>query len=65
MELLSDVIFWFGVIVTAATSIVATLEKVAAITPTTKDDEYVGRVKKYLSYLSAIADYVSVWNVKK
>lgn len=56
---------WLGVIVVAATSIVAALEKVAAVTPTTKDDEYVGKAKVALGYVSALLDKVSVWTTKK
>ena len=56
---------WLGIIVTAATSIVAALEKVAEVTPTTKDDEYVGKAKAALGYVAAVLDKVSVWTSKK
>lgn len=62
---LQDGFMWFGIIVGAATSIVAALEKVAAVTPTTKDDEYVGKAKVALGYVSALLDKVSVWTTKK
>lgn len=62
---LQDGFMWLGVIVVAATSIVAALEKVAAVTPTTKDDEYVGKAKVALGYVSAFLDKVSVWTTKK
>lgn len=62
---LQDGFMWFGIIVGAATSIVAALEKVAKVTPTTKDDEYVGKAKVALGYVSAFLDKVSVWTTKK
>lgn len=62
---LQDGFMWLGVIVVAATSIVAALEKVAAVTPTTKDDEYVSKAKAFLGYVSALLDKVSVWTTKK
>lgn len=62
---LQDGFMWLGVIVVAATSIVAALEKVAEVTPTTKDDEYVSKAKVFLGYVSAFLDKVSVWTTKK
>lgn len=60
-----DGFMWLGIIVTAATSIVAALEKIAEVTPTTKDDEYVSKAKVALGYVSALLDKVSVWTTKK
>ena len=65
LTIAQDVFMWMGVVVTAATSIVAALEKVAAVTPTTKDDEYVSKAKVALGYISTILDKVSVWTTKK
>lgn len=42
---------WLGIIVTAATAIVAALEKVAEVTPTSKDDEYIGKAKQWLCFV--------------
>lgn len=47
-------------VVGAAAVIVAGLEKVAAITPTTKDDKYVGVAKKALGYVSYWLDVISM-----
>lgn len=65
MEYIESIFMWLGIIVTAATAIVAALEKVAEVTPTTKDDEYIGKAKQWLGFVSAILDKVSVWNTKK
>jgi len=62
---LQDGFMWLGINVTEATSIVAALEKIAEVTPTTKDDEYVGKAKVALGYVSALLDKVSVWTTKK
>lgn len=62
---LQDGFMWLGLIVTAATTIVAALEKIAEVTPTTKDDVFVGKAKAALGYVAAILDKVSVWNSKK
>lgn len=65
MEQLENIFTIVGVVVTASSAIVAGLELIANITPTTKDDEILSKVKKWLSIASAILDKVSVWNVKK
>ena len=65
MTYLQDGFMYVGIVVTAATAIVAALEKIAEVTPTTKDDEYIGKAKKWLGVVSAILDKVSVWNAKK
>lgn len=65
MEYIESIFMWLGIIVTAATAIVAALEKIAEVTPTTKDDEYIGKAKQWLGFVSAILDKVSVWNTNK
>lgn len=50
-----------GALVTAATLIVAGLDKIAQITPTTKDDEYIGKARAVLVKVSALLDKVSVY----
>lgn len=50
-----------GALVTAATLIVAGLDKIAQITPTTKDDEYVGKARAVLAKVSGLLDKVSVY----
>lgn len=47
------------VVVGAAAVIVKGLETLAGITPTTKDDKYVGLVAKYLGYVSYYLDILS------
>jgi len=54
-----------GAVVTAATLIVAGLDKLAQITPTTKDDEAVGKAKAFLSKVSSVLDKVSVYTTVK
>ena len=46
-------------VVGAAALIVKGLETLAGITPTTKDDKYVGVVAKYLGYVSYYLDILS------
>ena len=65
LTIAQDAFMWMGIVVTAATTIVAALEKVAAVTPTTKDDEYLSKAKVALGYVSTILDKVSVWTTKK
>lgn len=60
MELLEQILMIIGAVVSGATLIVLGLEKIAGITPTTKDDEFVGKVKRALGYVSAILDRLSV-----
>lgn len=62
---LQDGFMYVGIVVTAATAIVAALEKVAEVTPTAKDDEYISKAKQWLGVVSAILDKVSVWDTKK
>ena len=60
MELLEQILMIIGAVVSGATLIVLGLEKIAGITPTTKDDEFVGKVKRALGYVSAILDRFAV-----
>ena len=46
-------------VVGAAALIVKGLETLAGITPTTKDDKYVGLAAKYLGYVSYYLDILS------
>lgn len=50
-----------GALVTAATLIVAGLDKIAQITPTPKDDEYIGKARALLIKVSSVLDKVSVY----
>ena len=65
VEQITAVFTILGIINAAATAIVAGLEQLAGITPWTKDDVYVGRAKKFLSYTSLVLDKFSSWNLKK
>lgn len=48
------------IVVGAAAVIVKGLETIAGITPTTKDDKYVGYLAKGLSYVSHWLDVISM-----
>lgn len=65
IQYFQDGLMYFGALVLFATTVVGALEKFAAVTPTTKDDEFVAKAKQYLGVVSAILDKLSVWNVKK
>lgn len=43
-----------------ASVLVQALEKIAKITPNTKDDEYIGVIKKYLGYAASILNFVAL-----
>lgn len=60
MELVEQLLMIIGGVVSGATLIVLGLEKIAAVTPTTKDDKYVGKAKRVLGWLSDILDRLSV-----
>ena len=60
MELLEQILMIIGAVVSGATLIVLGLEKIAGITPTTKDDEFVGKVKRALGYVSDLLDRFAV-----
>ena len=64
MEMLETVLMWVGIIVTFCTTMVVALEKIAEVTPTTKDDEYVATAKKWLGYVSAFLDNFNVYTTK-
>lgn len=64
MEIILNAFALIGVVVTAATMIVAGLEKIAEITPTTKDDKAVATAKRFLGKVSAILDHVNVYTTK-
>lgn len=65
MELLEQILMIIGAVVSGATLIVLGLEKIAAVTPTTKDDEFVGKLQRGLGYVSAILDRFAVHPTKK
>lgn len=65
MELIETILAILGAVVAGATLIVAGLDKIAAVTPTTKDDEYVGKLKKALGYVSDILDRFAIHPTKK
>lgn len=47
-------------IVGTASIIFKALEKIAHVTPTTKDDEFVSKVRKALGFLSALLDRLAL-----
>lgn len=61
---LDSILVVIGAVVVGCTAIVAGLEKIASITPSTKDDEYVGKLKKALGVVSGLLDYFSVYRTK-
>jgi hypothetical protein len=65
MELFEQVMFWAGTVITGATMLQGLLEYIAGITPSTKDDEFVTKTKKYLGFASAILDKLSILTPKK
>jgi hypothetical protein len=54
---MGNIVEWLeiiAVVVGGASMIVLGLEKIAGVTPSTKDDEYVGKAKKVLGKVSEI-----------
>lgn len=47
-------------IIGAASLLVAAAEKIAGITPSTKDDYYVGKAKKFLGSITAVLDKIAL-----
>lgn len=48
------------VVIGSASLIVAALEKIAGITPNTKDDYYVGKAKRFLGRVTVIIDKIAL-----
>lgn len=63
-ELLVNALAIIGAVVSASTLIVLGLEKLAEITPTTKDDKAVASVKVFLGKVSAFLDNFNVYTTK-
>lgn len=63
-EYIINALTFIGGVVTVSTVIVAALERVAEITPSTKDDKYVGIAKKWLGYVSYVLDPLNVYTTK-
>lgn len=57
---LSTVFTYIGMAVTIATILVGAFDKIAAITPSTKDDVLASRLAKGLSILVSVLDVLSV-----
>lgn len=51
---------YIATIAGAASMIVMALEKIAGITPTTKDDYYVGKAKRALGKVTAVLDKIAL-----
>lgn len=64
MESIQEWVVIILAVVGGASSIVLGLEKIAKVTPSTKDDYYVGKAKRGLGWVSAILDKVAL-NPKK
>lgn len=54
-----------GVVVSAASLVVAGLDKLASITPTDKDDKALAAAARGLGFVSAVLDKVSIWQWKR
>lgn len=65
MELIEQILTIVGAVVVGATFIVKGLEVIAAVTPTTKDDVFVGKLKRGLGYLADLLDRFAVHPTKK
>lgn len=62
-QVLQTVFAIFAVLATivgSASAIVAALDKIAAITPTTKDDMIVGKAKRYIGIAVAVLDRIAL-----
>lgn len=57
---LDQIFTYVGMAVTIATVLVAAFDKIAQITPTTKDDELASKLAKGLSVVVAILDKFSI-----
>lgn len=64
MENIAEWLNYLAILVAGASSIVFGLEKIAGITPSTKDDYYVGKAKRALGWLSEILSKIAL-NPKK
>ena len=60
MDLVYTVIETLLLVIGGAAVIVSGLEKIAEVTPTTKDDKYVGKIKHYLGVISYWLDRLSL-----
>jgi hypothetical protein len=60
MELIEQILMYALAVVGGASLIVAGLEKIADVTPSTKDDLYVGKAKRAIGYVAAILDKLAV-----
>lgn len=59
MELLDQIIIYALAVVGGASLIVEGLSKIAGVTPSTKDDEYVGKAKRVLGYVSGFLSRIA------
>lgn len=64
MELIEQIVTIALAVIGGASLIVAGLEQIAAVTPSTKDDEYVGAIKRSLGVVAAVLARVAL-NPKK
>lgn len=64
METLITIFATIGIVVSVASTIVLCLERIAEVTPSTKDDKYVGVVKKWLGIVSYVLDPINIYTTK-
>lgn len=55
-----NALLYVSTIAGAASLVVLALEKIAGITPSTKDDYYVGKAKKFLGKVTAVLDKIAL-----
>jgi hypothetical protein len=60
LETLLLIFQWVLTAVGAASAIVAALIPIAKLTPSSKDDEFLGKAQKFLAWLIAILDRVAI-----
>jgi hypothetical protein len=60
MELVELILTYALAIIGGASLIVAGLAKIAAVTPSTKDDYYVGTAKRWLGVVAAVLDKIAL-----
>ena len=64
IDTLVNIFATIGAVVSVASLIVVCLERIAEVTPSTKDDKYVGVVKKWLGIVSYVLDPLNVYTTK-
>lgn len=64
IESVLNVFAIIGITISVASTIVLSLERIAEVTPSTKDDKYVAKVKKWLGFISYVLDPINIYTTK-